>query len=56
MIAGFLLMNPSKFLPIALLSAILWALVYSGPGIMLGALSAELPPSIATRFILLVSV
>ena len=53
MIAGLLKMRPLSFLPIAFVSAILWALVYMLPGIILGALSLELPPSIATKFIAL---
>lgn len=52
MIAGILRMRPVRFLPIALISAILWAIVYIIPGIILGALSLELPPKTATEFIL----
>lgn len=53
MIAGILLMRPARFLPIAFISAILWAIAYMLPGIILGALSLELPPSVATKFILI---
>lgn len=53
MIAGILLMRPARFLPIAFISAILWAIAYMLPGILLGALSLELPPALATKFILL---
>lgn len=53
MIAGLLRMPPLRFLPVALISAILWALIYMLPGIIIGALSLELPPAIATKFILL---
>jgi membrane protein DedA with SNARE-associated domain len=53
LIAGLLKMPPSRFLPFALISAALWAVVYMLPGILLGALASELPPKVATQFVLL---
>jgi membrane protein DedA with SNARE-associated domain/membrane-associated phospholipid phosphatase len=52
LIAGFLQMHPLYFILAAIPSATLWAIVYLTPGILLGALSVELPPSLATKFIL----
>lgn len=53
MIAGILRMPPLRFFPIAFIAALLWAIIYMLPGILLGALSLELPPKLATKFILL---
>ncbi|MGB6976527.1 MAG: phosphatase PAP2 family protein [Gammaproteobacteria bacterium] len=53
LIAGLLKMRPARFLPFALISATLWAIVYIVPGIMLGALASKLPPKVATQFVLL---
>lgn len=53
MIAGLLKMRPMRFLPIAFFAAVLWAIIYITPGIILGALSLELPPKTATKFIFL---
>lgn len=50
-IAGVLKMSPLRFFPICLLAAFTWAIIYIVPGIILGALSLELPPSAATEFI-----
>ena len=52
LIAGFLQMRPLYFFLAAIPSATLWAIAYLVPGILLGALSIELPPSVATKFIL----
>ncbi len=52
LIAGFLHMNPVYFTIAVIPAAILWAIFYMTPGILLGALSTELPPGIATKFML----
>lgn len=52
MVAGMLKMRFSKFLIAAIPSAGIWAILYMLPGIILGALSLELPPKVATQFIL----
>lgn len=52
LIAGLLHMHPVYFLFAASISATLWAFVYMMPGVLIGALSMELPPSLATKFIL----
>lgn len=52
MIAGLLKIEPVRFFPAAILSAILWAIVYTAPGILIGAVSLEMPPAKATEFIL----
>ncbi len=52
LIAGLLQMHPLYFLLAAIPSATLWALVYMTPGILLGALSVELPPRVAGKFLL----
>lgn len=51
LIAGLLRMHPLYFTLAVIPSAILWAIVYLIPGILLGALSVELPPSLATKFV-----
>jgi membrane protein DedA with SNARE-associated domain/membrane-associated phospholipid phosphatase len=53
LIAGLLKMPPMRFLPFAFISATLWAIVYMVPGLLLGALALELPPKVATQFVLL---
>lgn len=53
MVAGILNMRPMPFIPIVFVSALLWTIVYLIPGILLGALSVETPPSITTEFILI---
>ncbi|MDR1012381.1 MAG: VTT domain-containing protein [Coxiellaceae bacterium] len=50
MIAGILKMPFGKFILMALPSAMIWIFSYMFPGILLGALSLELPPKIATMF------
>lgn len=52
LIAGALEMPAWRFALAAIPSACLWVIVYMGPGILLGALALELPPSTATKFIL----
>lgn len=54
LIAGILNMPLLRFLLATTLSAICWAFVYMGPGILLGALAMELPPKIATQFLIYV--
>jgi membrane protein DedA with SNARE-associated domain/membrane-associated phospholipid phosphatase len=54
LIAGLLQMHPLYFLLAAIPSATLWAIAYLVPGILLGALSMELPPSLASKFVLYV--
>jgi membrane protein DedA with SNARE-associated domain/membrane-associated phospholipid phosphatase len=53
MIAGILRMSWCRFCIAAIPTAFLWALIYVLPGILLGALSLQLPPHLATRFIIL---
>lgn len=52
LIAGLLKMRYLKFALAAFPSAIMWAILYMVPGILLGALSLELPPGKTTEFIL----
>lgn len=52
MVAGMLKMSRGRFLIAAIPSAAMWAVMYMLPGVLLGALSLELPPKIATQFIL----
>lgn len=52
MVAGLLKMSPPRFVLAALPSALLWAILYITPGVLLGALSLELPPTQAAEFIL----
>lgn len=54
MIAGMLKMPIGRFTAAALPSATIWAVGYMLPGILLGALSLELPPKAATKFTLVV--
>ena len=53
MVAGLLGMRWLRFVLAAIPSAILWAILYMVPGILLGALALELPPHIATEFVLI---
>lgn len=53
-VAGMLKMRQSRFILAAIPSAIIWVAVYMLPGIVLGALSLELPPKAATKFTLYV--
>ena len=52
MVAGLLKMSWWRFILAAIPSAALWAILYMVPGILLGALAVELPPHVATEFIL----
>lgn len=52
LIAGLLHMSWLRFLIAALSTAFLWALAYLLPGFLIGALSLEVPPKIATKFML----
>lgn len=53
LIVGLLKLPWGKFLMAAIPSAILWAILYLTPGILLGAAALELPPEKATEFILI---
>lgn len=53
LIAGLLHMPFKRFLVAAIPSAALWALVYILPGILIGALSMQLPREVATKFMLI---
>jgi len=52
MVAGMLKMPFVKFILVAIPSAAFWSVGYMMPGILLGALSLELPPKTATIFTL----
>lgn len=54
LIAGLLHMSIPRFILADALAAILWSVVYIMPGVVVGALSLELPPETATKFILIV--
>ncbi|KPJ67462.1 MAG: hypothetical protein AMJ43_04190 [Coxiella sp. DG_40] len=54
LIAGILKMRPLPFLLAAVPSATIWAIGYITPGILLGALSMELPKGLALEFIAIV--
>lgn len=55
LVAGIMKMRPLHFLIIDILSAILWALAYMLPGIILGgAATSEASPDVATHFIIMV--
>lgn len=53
MIAGMLKMPIVRFSLAAIPSAVIWAVSYMTPGILLGALSLELPPKVAAKFTLI---
>lgn len=53
MIAGMLKMKRSHFIVAMIPSAALWAIVYLSPGFLLGALSIQLPATLATKFLLI---
>lgn len=53
-IAGMLSMSSLRFIVVDVLSAILWAPVYTFPGIVLGFASQQLPPETATKVLLYV--
>lgn len=52
MVAGMLKMPTHRFLLAAIPSVSIWAILYIFPGILLGALAQELPPKVATQFML----
>lgn len=54
LVAGMLKMSISRFLIADVISGILWAPIYLLPGIILGEASQELPPELATKFMLYV--
>ncbi len=54
LIAGLMHMSLWRFVVSAVIAAILWSLIYILPGVVIGALSLELPPATATKFILIV--
>lgn len=51
LIAGLMQMSNPRFILAALPSATIWAMIYMAPGILIGELSLELPPHLATLFI-----
>jgi len=53
LVAGLLKMTWPRFIMAAIPSAILWAILYMMPGILIGALAVELPAYIATEFLLI---
>ena len=53
LVAGLLKMAWLRFILAAIPSAIMWAILYMVPGILIGALAVELPPHIATEFLLI---
>ena len=54
LVAGLMHMSVGRFTLSAAIASILWSLLYIAPGIVVGALSLELPPTTATKFILIV--
>ncbi len=53
LIAGLLRLNWSRFLIAASCSALLWAVIYLLPGILIGAISLELPKGATFKFMLI---
>lgn len=53
LVAGILGLSRLRFIAAAIPSAIMWAILYMVPGILVGALSLELPPGEATKFIII---
>ncbi|AML54824.1 LssY C-terminal domain-containing protein [Coxiella burnetii] len=53
LIAGLLKMSWLRFFVAAIPSAILWAVAYLLPGVLIGAVSLELPRHVTTEFILI---
>lgn len=53
-VAGLMHMHVFRFIFSALIASMLWALCYIVPGIIVGALSLELPPATATKFIVVI--
>lgn len=54
MVAGMMKMRQSRFILAAIPSGAIWVALYLFPGVLLGALSLELPPKAATKFTLYV--
>jgi membrane protein DedA with SNARE-associated domain/membrane-associated phospholipid phosphatase len=52
LVAGILDLRPWRFVLAAIPSAVLWAIVYTLPGIVLGVFSVTLPAAEATKFII----
>lgn len=52
LITGMMHMSVTRFICVSLPSALAWVLTFLAPGILLGALSHEIPASMATEFIL----
>ncbi len=52
LIAGLMHLSVARFALSAFIAAVLWSVLYILPGIIVGALSLELPPATATKFIL----
>ena len=55
LVAGMFNMRPKNYFFASILSAIAWAPAYMLPGILLGAVSLEMPPNIAAGLIVFVS-
>ena len=53
LIAGLLKMTWGRFFIATIPSAILWAIAYMLPGVLVGAISLELPKGVTTEFILI---
>lgn len=53
LIAGLLKMHWGRFFLAAAPSAILWAIAYMLPGVLIGAISLELPKGMTTKFIII---
>jgi membrane protein DedA with SNARE-associated domain len=53
-IAGMFNMSPKRYFPISIAASIGWAPVYMLPGILLGAISLEMPADVATELIVFV--
>lgn len=53
LIAGLLKMSWARFFIAAVPSAILWAILYMVPGVLIGAISLELPKGATTKFIII---
>jgi membrane protein DedA with SNARE-associated domain len=53
LIAGLLKVSWPRFILAAVPSAFLWSLTYLVPGILIGAISLQLPPKVTARFMLI---
>ncbi len=51
LIAGLLKMSWGRFFVAAIPSAVMWAIAYILPGVLIGAISLEIPHGMATKFI-----